>query len=577
MSTTVHYEPHEQPPHLLAFGLGFQQAALCIAGVVLTPLIVIRAADGGDSYLSWAVFAALVVSGLTTILQAVRVGRIGAGYPMLMGTSGAFIAVCVTALVDGGPAMLATLVFISALFQFLLSAQLAWLRRIITPTVAGTVIMLIPVTVMPIIFDMLVDVPEGTLPAAAPVSAIVTIAIIAVLALRASGTLRLWVPVIGLVLGCIVASFFGLYDVARVVEADWIGVPHGGWPGYDLSFGPTFWALLPAFVFVTLVGAIETTGDAMAIQNVAWRKPRPTDFREVQGAIAADGVGNLLSGAAGTVPNTTYSTSVAIAELTGVAARSVGVWIGIIFAAVAFVPKLTAVLLAVPPPVIAAYILALLALLFVLGMRVVVQDGVDYRKAIIVGVSFWIGVGFQNKLIFADHLGEWWGSLLGNGMTSGGLTAILLTLILQLTWSRRWRIETTLDIKTQPEVDAFLSKFASRRGWDAEATDRLRAAGEEALLSLLDCVDQDKEKRRLLLIARNEGQGVELEFIAALGKENLENLLVLLSNSPGGPEEQELSLRLLRHYASSVRHQQYHGIDVITVWVKGMPTGELGK
>ena len=91
--------------------------------------------------------------------QAVRVGRIGAGFPLLMGTSGAFIAVCVTSIVEGGPGLLATLVAISALFQFLLSERLSLLRRIITPTVAGTVIMLIAVTVMPIIFGMLTDVP----------------------------------------------------------------------------------------------------------------------------------------------------------------------------------------------------------------------------------------------------------------------------------------------------------------------------------------------------------------------------------------------------------------------------------
>ncbi|MCY4230518.1 MAG: xanthine/uracil/vitamin C permease, partial [Alphaproteobacteria bacterium] len=142
-SRDVRYEPDELPPTPLAFGMGAQQAVLCIAGIVLTPVIVARAAGEGDTYLTWAVFAALLVSGLTTMAQAVRVGRIGAGYPLLMGTSGAFIAVCVTALMEGGPGLLATLVAISALFQFALSERLALLRRIITPTVAGTVIMLI--------------------------------------------------------------------------------------------------------------------------------------------------------------------------------------------------------------------------------------------------------------------------------------------------------------------------------------------------------------------------------------------------------------------------------------------------
>ena len=78
-----------------------------------------------------------------------------------------------------------------------------------------------------------------------------------------------------------------------------------------------FWALLPGFIIVTLVGAMDTLGDAIAIQRASWRKPRAIDFRSIQGAINADGLGNLLSGIGGTVPNTTYGASIAIAELTG--------------------------------------------------------------------------------------------------------------------------------------------------------------------------------------------------------------------------------------------------------------------
>ena len=584
----LRYEPDEKPPHALSFGLGFQHAALCIAGVVLTPVIVIRAAGEGEPYLSWAVFAALAVSGLTTVLQAVRVGRIGAGYILLMGTSGAFIAVCVTALAEGGPALLATLIVASSLFQFMLSARLSWLRRIFTPTVAGTVIMLIPVTVMPIIFGMLTDVPEGAPPAAAPASAAATILVIVGLALRAPGIWRLWVPIIGIVAGCVVASFFGLYDAERVIAAPWIGVPSEGWPGLDLDFTPLFWALLPAFIFVTQIGAIETIGDSIAIQRVSWRRPRAVDFRVVQGAVAADGTGNLLSGIAGTVPNTTYSTSIAITELTGVAARSVGVWIGVVFMAAALLPKVSALLLAIPSPVAAAYVTVLLALLFVLGMRIVVQGGVDYRKATIAGVAFWIGVGFQNKLIFAEQFGEWWGALLGNGMTAGGLTAILLTVFMELTGPRRKRLETVLGVDALPRVETFLREFASRRGWGAKAVQRLCSAGEETILSLMRPIgaddgegggneagkgeDEGSEaggRRRLLLIARGGREAAELEFIAAPGEENLEDRMVLLAERGGAPAEHEISLRLLRHYASSVRHQQYHGTDIVTIRVEG--------
>ena len=329
-------------------------------------------------------------------------------------------------------------------------------------------IMLIAVTVMPIIFNMLTDVPEGTSPAAAPASAATTFIVIAALALRATGVWRLWMPLIGLAAGCVVASFFGLYDIESVLAASWVGIPSGGWPGFDLEFGPTFWGLLPAFVFVTLIGAIETIGDSIAIQRVAWRKPRAVDFRAVQGAVAADGAGNLLSGLAGTVPNTTYSTSIAITELTGVAARSVGVWIGIVFVIAAFLPTVSALLLAIPSPVVAAYVTVLLSLLFVLGMRIVVQGGVDYRKATIAGTAFWVGVGFQNQAIFADSLGEWWGALLGNGMTAGGLTAIVLTVFTELTGPRRKRIETELTVEALPEVIGFLREFASGRSWSTD-------------------------------------------------------------------------------------------------------------
>ena len=568
----VRYQPDERPPTPLAFGMGAQQAVLCIAGVVLTPVIVIRAAGEGDPYLTWAVFAALLVSGLTTMAQAVRVGRIGAGYPLLMGTSGAFIAVCVTSIVEGGPELLATLVAISALFQFALSERLALLRRIITPTVAGTVIMLIAVTVMPIVFGMLTDVPEGTPPAAAPASAATTLIVIAALALCATGAWRLWMPLIGLVAGCVVASFFGLYDTQRVLAAAWIGIPDGGWPGFDLEFGAAFWGLLPAFVFVTLIGATETIGDSIAIQRVAWRKPRAVDFRAVQGAVAADGAGNLLSGLAGTVPNTTYSTSIAITELTGVAARSVGVWIGVVFAAAAFLPKVSALLLAIPSPVVAAYATVLLSLLFVLGMRIVVQGGVDYRKATIAGVAFWVGVGFQNQVIFADSLGKWWGALLGNGMTAGGLTAIALTLFMELTGPRSRRIETALSVEALPEVTAFLREFASRWSWSEGAVQRLCSAGEETLLSLVQPEGDAAAggKRHLLVIARSSRKAAELEFVAAPGEENLEDRMVLLTERGGGaPAEHEISLRLLRHYASSVYHQQYHDTDIVTVRVEG--------
>ena len=571
-NAAVRYEPDEKPPALLSLGLGLQLAVLCVAGVVLTPAIVIRVAGGTEAFLSWAVFAALAVSGVTTLIQAVRLGRIGAGYVLLMGTSGAFIAVCITAIAEGGPGMLATLVVASSLFQFGLAARLSLFRRILTPAVAGTVIMLIPVTVMPFIFKMLNDVPEGTPLSASGTSALVTLLVIAGLALKARDKLRLWAPVVGVVAGSVVAGFYGIYDTRLIAEAAWIGIPSGGWPGLDLSFGPTFWALLPAFVFVTLVGAIETVGDAVAIQRVSHRRPQAVDFRAVQGAVAADGLGNLLSGLAGTVPNTTYSSSVSVTELTGVGARRVGMAVGAVFIAMAFLPKAPAVLLAIPGPVAAAYITVLLAMLFVIGMRIVVQDGIDYRKGVVAGVAFWIGAGFQNGAIFPEYFNDFAGGLLQNGMTAGGLAAILMTMFLELTQPRRRRMETECHLSALPKIQEFLKSFAAENGWAQAMRNRLDTAVEETLATLFHRGDSGemREPRRLQLVAFKENGGAVLELMASSRDEqNLQDRIALLGRYAEGPAvEREISLRLLRHVASSIRHQQYHNTDIVTIRVK---------
>ncbi len=570
----VRYAADEKPPAPLAFGLGLQLAMLTIAGIVLTPSIVIRAGGGSDTYLSWAAFAAVAVCGVTTIVQAVRVGRIGAGYVLLMGTSGAFIAVCIGAMAQGGPALLATLVVISSFFQFALAARLSLVRRIFTPSVAGTVIMLIAVTVMPIIFDMLDKAPEGAPALAAPVSAGVTIAVIVAIALAATGVWRLWAPVIGVVVGSAVGGAFGIYDFGRVADAAWIGFPEGGWPGFDLDFGPAFWTLLPAFVLVTLVGAIETVGDSIAIQHVSWRERRAVDYRAVEGAVAADGMGNLLSGLFGTIPNTTYSTSISVTELTGVAARRVGVAVGLIFLVLALLPKALAIVLAVPGPVVAAYATVLLAMLFVVGMRIVVQDGIDYRKGIVVGVSFWIGVGFQNGAIFPEFFAEFAGGLLQNGMTAGGAAAIFLTICLEAAKPRRRRMETAFDDSAFRPVSEFLKQFASRNAWSGDTAQRLDAIGEEALATLMQRSGErgTGRPRRLRLSASRDDGGAILEFIVASGEDdNLEDRIALLGeHTAGTPAEHEISLRLLRHLASSVRHQQYHDTDIVTVHVKAV-------
>lgn len=562
---TIRYEPNERPPELLAAGLGVQYAMLTVTGIVLTVAIVVRAGDGSDAYLAWSGFAVLIVSGFSTLLQVCRVKRVGAGYILLMGTSGAFIAVCIAALTAGGPPLLAALVLVSSLFQLLLSQRLSWVRRLFTPTVTGTVVMLIAATIMPIVFGML-EIPAGASPDAVIDSACVTLGTFLAIALWVGGVWRLWAPVIGIAAGCSVAAALGHFDLSRVAAAPWFGIPVQDWPGFDLDFGPSFWRLLPSFVFVTIIGAVETIGDGIAIQQVSWRKGRAVDFKAVQGAVAADGIGNLLSGLLATVPNTTYSSSVAVVELTGVASRRVGVYIGFVFLVLALFPKFLAVFLSIPDAVAAAYLLVLLAMLFLVGMRMVFQDGVGYRKCLVCGVAFWVGTGLQNGLIFPSLLVDGWGDTLGNGMVSGGLVAILLTLWIEYTNPRPARLETEFGMAQLPSILNFLGRFAQRHGLDSSTTDRIRAAAEESMLVLAEHVDGESVPSRLRLNARTDDAGAELEFLVGKADANLEDRLADL-DPRARPAEPELSLRLLRHVATAVRHQQFYDVDILTVRV----------
>ena len=325
-----------------------------------------------------------------------------------------------------------------------------------------------------------------------------------------------------------------------------------------MEFGATFWALLPAFIIATLIGAIETVGDAIAIQKVSWRKRRAVDFREVQGAVTSDGLGNLLSGLVGTVPNTTYSSSIALVDITGVAARRVGIFTGALFMAVTCMPKAMALILAIPGPVAASLLFIMMCLLFISGIKMVAQGGFNHEKAIIVGVSFWVGVGFQNKQIFADSLSLAWSAFLENGMTSGGLVAILLTLLLELTNPHRKRMATKLNMEALPKIRKFLEKFVAKQDWNDKSIKNLRLASEETPLALVGQDENTDKKRHLMVTAKGCGKDVELEFIAATGKENLEDQMTLLGEQTDDIKEREVSLRLLQHVAASVHHQQYH-------------------
>ncbi len=566
----LRYAEHETPPLKVAVPLAIRVAVVSCVPLVVIMTIMARLAGQSDDYLRWTVFAGMVIGGLTTIVQSVRIAGIGARNLIVMGSSGAAIGVAVLALQAGGPALLSTLVIASAIFQFALAARLALLRRIFTPLVSGTLTALIAVSIMPLGFAMMQRAPAGAPAGAAPLTAIATIVTIAGLMLRARGPLRAWTPVVGLAAGTAVGAAFGILDFSRADQVAWVGLPPLAWPGIETSPDSRFWGLLPGFLFVTLVITVKQVGEAVQIQRLSHRGPSATDFRRVQGAVGACAAGTLLSGLAGMLPLWSRTDGISLAQGAGIAARSLGIFIGAIVIGLAFVPKFSVLLLSIPAPVLGASIFVVFAASFAQGMGVIFQSAPGRKGALAAGIAFWVGVAVQFGGVFPGQLGgDGTGLALANGLVAGGVAILLLNLFLELTGPARHRIEVPLGEDSLAVVDRFVTKLGKRYGWGDAPLGRLRASAEEAVLSLVR-QDQDASdaKRGLRVTARHDRAGAVLEFAAATKGANLENEMVALgSRLPDPTSERDLSLRLLRLHASSVSHQQYHNADILTVRV----------
>ena len=568
---------HENPPVLASAGYGSQFSLIASATLLVTPVIVARESGLGDSYLIWMVFASLVVVGISTLIQARRIGPVGANALLPMFTAAVSIPFCITAVVDGGPGTLMTLVVATAVIQLVISRWVVILRRIVTPTVSGIVIMILSVTLASVVFALL-DGSAREEPLAAPLTALITLAVVAGLSLRRSALLRMWGPVIGIVIGCIAAAAMGIFDARLVIEAPWVGVPTD-LPDLTPGFGIPFWTLLPSFLFLAIIFSIHSNGETIAQQRVAWREDRAVDFRQVQGGMFGAGVSNLLAGLAGAVPNIINSGIISFSQTTGVAARRVGYCIAVIFIAVAFLPKVSGLIASIPAPVMTGYLMLVTGTLLVDGTRLVIQNEPNRQKVVVAGICFWIGASFHFNLFYLPDFGRVWDTLFKSAITTGGLAAVVMVVYLELTSPKRMRFHSRLHIDSLPDLNEFMARFATNRGWNDAMKDRLSAVAEETLLTLapleltLDALDDNDnaEERTLIVLAASDGPLADLEFIGGGNVANLEDRIrQLQQHDTQDPVEEELSLRLLRSFALSVRHQQYHDTDIISVRV-GQP------
>ncbi len=529
--------------------------------------LVVRASDESDAYLSWVTFTVLAVTGAGMILQTLKLRQLGSGRLIVANFNVPFLAVCALALSVGGPGLLASLVVVSTLVQSVLTLRLASLRRIFTQTVSGIVVMLVAVSAMPFIISRAVTPPEGESTVLFLVPGMVALAAGVLISLQDKPVWRMWILTVTVVVGLIVAAPLGFYDADIVADARWVSLPPFEWPGRDLVFNADFWALLPVFVFVNLTAFMKAVGDLSVIYRASYRAQSAVDFRTVQGGLNVYGAGTLLSGLLGTLPVAApWSATAVYIAFTGVAARSVGIYLGILTIVVAFFSKFLAILVAIPSPVVSAAYIIIFSMLFIEGAKTVFTGQVDQKKATITGVAMVLGLSAGSlSALFEGTTSH----LIGNTIVIGGIAAILMTLVTELSGFRARKLQTELSQSSLAAIDEFLSQFAETHSWTEEGGNRLRLVGEEAILSLLEEEQEGpaEQKRRLVATIRPDRGSAELEIVVASDdaiQGNIENRMAYLGQDQALEDEQELSVRILRHYASSVHHRKYYGIDIVS-------------
>ena len=294
----VLYQPDEAPPLLVSLGHSLLSIMSRLTGMTASAAIIAHASGQTDAYLSWILFISLSVCGLGAICQTFQIWRFGTGYPVGMSSGTPIIAICVSALIGGGPTMLSSLIIVSALVQFAFISNLSLLRRIITPRVSGAILMLLSATVVSIVSTELTNMSEGVPETSAVAVGATTFGVVLAFSLFGASSWRQWGPIIGILAGCVVAGALGIFDVEPALKASWIGVPFSSRPDFDLSldnFNAEFWAVLPGFVIVHLMTSIYSISGLMVIQQVSWRRPRAIDFRVIQGGLNLVGLTSVVA------------------------------------------------------------------------------------------------------------------------------------------------------------------------------------------------------------------------------------------------------------------------------------------
>lgn len=426
--SVVLYDIEDRPPWNEAIPLGIQHVLAMFLGNVAPPLILAGSVGSVTGETTFLVQMALIVAGVATIIQAFPVGPVGARLPIVMGTSFAFLGPLIAIGDQFGLAAVFGAALVAAPVEIAMGFSLDRFRNYFPPLVTGIVVMLIGLTLIPTGMDYAAGASAG--PGAEGYGSFTNLGLAGLVLLVTvvlnqffQGFLRVISVFVGIVVGYVAAIALGVVDFSGVASAGWIVVPTP--LEYGLAFEPS---AIVTVGFLYIITGMETIGD---ISGTVSATGRDATGKELRGGLIADGVMSAFGAVFNAMPNTSFSQNVGLVNFTGVASRHVvGIGGGVLIV-LGFVPKIGAVVSAMPDAVLGGGALVLFAMIFSSGVRIVTRNvELDQRNSTILALSMALGLGVSFRPEVLAAFPSEIQTLFGSALVTGGIAALVLNVVL---------------------------------------------------------------------------------------------------------------------------------------------------
>ena len=412
--------------------LGLQHVLAMFASNV-TPSIIIAGAAGfafGGADMVFLIQMAMLFAGVATLFQTIGFGPVGARLPVMQGTSFAFVPIMISIVKSSGIAALFGAVLVAGVFHAALGAIIGRIRHWFPPLVTGMVITAIGLYLLPVGIKYAAGGAadfQMNNPAWGDFSrwglALVVILVALGFKFFTRGIASSAAILLGLIAGYLVGVATGAVNFGGVAKAAWFTVPTPFKYGIEFNAVAIFGMCL-----ISIVSAIETVGDISGIAKGG--AGREATDRELAGGTYADGIGSAIAGVFGGLPNTSFSQNVGLISMTGVMSRSVVTLSALFLIVCGLIPKVGAVVAAMPISVLGGGVILMFGMVLSAGVSMLSSVTWSRRNMMILATSMSVGLGLQQVPKSMQHLPDWLEMVAVSGLLPVAVLAVVLNLVL---------------------------------------------------------------------------------------------------------------------------------------------------